>query len=108
MSLDDKSMLEKSLLDVERKHGISLEQADWEMRGPQTEVEIHPIDKYAAIPLSIIEEKWGFIPSTTNMVENEVMHEQLRVLAHLLADSGRIPEEDVEVVVTDECVLMFW
>ena len=39
--------LEKSLLDVERKHGISLELADWETRQPPTAVKIDTDNRYA-------------------------------------------------------------
>ena len=42
--------LENSLLDVERKHDISLEQADWETRQPGTEIQIHDDGRYASIP----------------------------------------------------------
>ena len=115
------SELEKSLLDVERKHGISLEQADWETRGPQTEVHIDqwPDCGIASIPFSVIREKWGFMPSKSNIEENKAMHDNLRTLAHLMVDSEQFPtqiptvdkwDEVVygESVVGTDCVLIFW
>ena len=102
--------LERSLLDVERKHGISLEQADWETRQPPTEIEIDSVNEYAVIPLSVIKEKWGFVPGTANMIENKEMHKQLRNLAHIITGTETIPSIDVwtGVSVNDESVCIFW
>ena len=102
--------LEKSLLDVERKHNISSEQADWETRQPPTEIQIHDDCNYASIPISVIEEKWGFVPSAAHMTESNEMHNCLRDLAHIITNTRKIPSvEDWDSVAVDEdSVLIFW
>ena len=104
--------LENSLLDVERKHDISLEQADWETRQPPTEIQIHDDWEYASIPIAVIEDKWGFLPSASHMTEGKEMHNCLRDLAHIITNTQKIPSVELwdSVVVddSDECVLIFW
>ena len=86
--------LDKSLLDVERKHDISLEQADWEIRQPQTDIQIHNDDMYASMPLEVIKEKWGFIPSAAHMTEGEEMHNCLRDLVGIIKNPQSLPPID--------------
>ena len=104
--------LEDSLLDVGRKHGISSEQADWETRQPPTEIQIHDDWEYASIPLAVIEDKWGFLPSASHMTESEGMHNCLRDLVHIITNRWDLPPvelwESVVVDDSDGCVLIFW
>ena len=104
--------LENSLLDVGRKHGISSEQADWETRQPPTEIQIHDAWEYASIPLAVIKDKWGFLPSASHMTDGKEMHNCLRDLVCIITNRRDFPPvEDWESVVvddSDECVLIFW
>ena len=102
--------LENSLLDVERKHDISLEQADWETRQPGTEIQIHDDGRYASILLEVIKEKWGFLPGASHMTEGKEMHNCLRDLVHIVTNRRDLPPVELwdSVVVDDEYVLIFW
>ena len=104
--------LDKSLLDVEREHGVSSEQADWETRQPQTGIEIHDDDRYASVPFEVIKDKWGFLPSASHMTGSEEMHNCLRDLVCIIANRRDLPPAELwdAVVVddSDECVLIFW
>lgn len=100
------------MLELERKHGISLEQADWETRQPPNAIEVDGENKMMVIPLSVIKEKWGFIPSERHAQE-ERMQECLKDLASILTESSAIPlvQDWTDVVRNDkdfQSFLIFW
>ena len=102
--------LEKSLLDVDRKQDISLEQADWETRQPRTEIEIDIDNQYAAIPLKVIKDSWGFIPSESHLSESREMQDCLRELVLLITNAFTLPHSTrwEKITFNEDCVLIFW
>ena len=102
--------LDRQLLEVERKHRISIEQADWETRQPPTEIEIDRDNEYAVIPIQTIKSKWGFMPSQAHLTESHEMKSLLQDLIQLITNDTLPPASRWEEIVfdDDDCILIFW
>ena len=76
------------------------------------ETGIHDDDRYASIPLAVIEDKWGFLPSASHMTGSKEMHNCLRDLVCIITNRRDLPPVELwdSVVVDDSdgCVLIFW
>ena len=71
-------------------------------------IKIH--GQYAAIPLKVIKEKWGFIPSEANLTKSPEMQIILRELVSIITKAETLPNplQWKTVAFDDGCVLISW